>query len=243
VDYLETDWASVPAAAAAAKVFLWSCCRKSEVAGLTWDAARIIGDKDRPVEIHFQVVGKWGVERWFRLPTAVYRDLVALRTESNFVFAAYTDQIRLCHADNPGCLRKIRSEYDPKNFGRWLYEQIQDWSATHPKGRAYLHHFRKTALQHALEGEDVNRQVAADARVGERVMMTSYTTLSDRKLRAMSNRTYRRILLSLQPEVARRYGYVEEESQLEEQVLAAVATGDWKRVAELSARLATQAKP
>jgi len=229
VDYLETDWASVPAAAAAAKVFLWSCCRKSEVAGLTWDAARIIGDKDRPVEIHFQVVGKWGVERWFRLPTAVYRDLVALRTESNFVFAAYTDQIRLCHADNPGCLRKIRSEYDPKNFGRWLYEQIQD--------------FRKTALQHALEGEDVNRQVAADARVGERVMMTSYTTLSDRKLRAMSNRTYRRILLSLQPEVARRYGYVEEESQLEEQVLAAVATGDWKRVAELSARLATQAKP
>jgi galactokinase len=74
-------------------------------------------------------------------------------------------------------------------------------------------------------------------------MMTSYTTLSDRKLRAMSNRTYRRILLSLQPEVARRYGYVEEESQLEEQVLAAVATGDWKRVAELSARLATQAKP
>ena len=59
----------------------------------------------------------------------------------------------------------------------------------------------------------------------------------------MSNRTYRRIVLSLPPEVARRYGYVEGESQLEEQVLAAVATGDWKRVAELSARLANQSKP
>jgi len=177
------------------------------------------------------------------LPTAVYRDLIALRTESKFVFAAYSNQIRLCHANNPGCLRKIRSEYDPRNFGRWLYEQMQNWSATHPKGRAYLHHFRKTALQHALEGEDVNRQVATDARVGEGVMMASYTTLSDRKLRAMSNRTYRRILLSLQPEVAKRYGYVEGESQLEEQVLAAVAVGDWKRVAELAARLASQSKP
>ena len=51
-----------------------------------------------------------------------------------------------------------------------------------------------------------------------------------RKLPAMSNRTYRRILLSLQPEVARRHGYVKGESQLEEQVLAAVATGDWRRV-------------
>ena len=59
----------------------------------------------------------------------------------------------------------------------------------------------------------------------------------------MSNRTYRRILLSLQPEVARRYGYVEGESQLEEQVLAAVAAGDWNRVAELSGRLAKQLKP
>ena len=49
VDYLETDWATVTTAAAAAKVFLWSCCRKAEVAGLTWNAARIIGDKDRPV--------------------------------------------------------------------------------------------------------------------------------------------------------------------------------------------------
>jgi len=50
VDYLETDWASVPAVRAAAKVFLWSCCRKSEVAGLTWDALRIIGDAERPLK-------------------------------------------------------------------------------------------------------------------------------------------------------------------------------------------------
>ncbi|MGA2615972.1 MAG: hypothetical protein ABSF26_00100 [Thermoguttaceae bacterium] len=60
----------------------------------------------------------------------------------------------------------------------------------------------------------------------------------------MSDRTYRRILLSLPPEVARRYGYVEGDSQLEEQeqVLAAVAAGDWKRVSELSAKLAQQSK-
>lgn len=116
--------------------------------------------------------------------------------------------------------------------------------ATHPKGKAYLHHFRKTSLQHALEGEDVSRSVAADARLGEGVLVTSYTTLTDRRLRAMSDRTYRRILLSLPPEVARRYGYVEGDSQLEEQeqVLAAVAAGDWKRVSELSAKLAQQSK-
>lgn len=237
LDYLETDWASVSVAAVAAKVFLWSCCRKSEVASLTWDAARIVGDADRPIEVHFQVVGKWGVERWFRVPSAVYHELLALRTSSHFVFAAYSEQIRLRHVDNRGCLRKIKADYDPRNFGRWVYERIQDWSAAHPQGPAYLHHFRKTSLQHALEGEDVSRRVAADAGLGEQVMLTNYTKPTDRRLRAMSNRTYRRIVLSLQPKVAERYGYIEGDSSLEEQLLTAVALGDWRRAAELSARL------
>lgn len=237
LDFLETDWAAASVGAVAAKVFLWSCCRKSEVAGLTWDAVRIVGDTDRPAEVHFQIVGKWGIERWFRIPPSVYRELVALRTSSPFVFGVYTEQIRRCHVDNRGCLRKIKAEYDPRNFGRWLYERIQEWSVAHPKGPAFLHLFRKTSLQHALEGEDVSRRVAADAGLGERVMVTNYTTPSDRRLRAMSNRTYQRIVLSLQPEVARRYGYVEGDCSLEEQVLTAVAAGDWKRVAELTARL------
>src|SRR5262249_42576232 len=57
---------------AAVKVFLWSCCRKLEVASLTWDSLRLVGK-----EIHFAVVGKWGVERWFRIPEKLYQELLA----------------------------------------------------------------------------------------------------------------------------------------------------------------------
>src|SRR5947209_17481729 len=42
-----------------AKVFLWSACRQQEVAGLRWPSLRRVGD-----EVHFEVVGRCGVERW-----------------------------------------------------------------------------------------------------------------------------------------------------------------------------------
>lgn len=57
----------------------------------------------------------------------------------------------------------------------------------------------------------MNRQVAADARLSEGVMMTNYVKETDEQMRAKSNRMYRRILASLDLKVAQRYGHVESE--------------------------------
>ena len=53
----------LPVGPAALKVFLWSSCRKLEVASLTWDSLRVVGK-----EVHFEVQCKWGIEKWFRIP-------------------------------------------------------------------------------------------------------------------------------------------------------------------------------
>src|SRR5262249_57272121 len=82
MDFFESDWKDVPLGALAAKVFLWSSARKLEVASLQWSQVRTAGH-----EIHFQIVGKWGVERWFRLPEAIYQEMLLNRTENNYVFA------------------------------------------------------------------------------------------------------------------------------------------------------------
>jgi integrase len=237
LSYVEDNGRNVPAAAAAIRVFLWSGCRKLEVAGLTWDMFRVVGD-----EYHFQITGKWGVQRWFRVPEPVYHELLALRIGSPFVFAAYTEQIRRLHASNEGCLRKIRADFTPRNFGRWVYERVKDWAAAHGK-EAYLHVFRKTALQHARRGEDVNLRVAEDARVAEAVMMAHYVRETDEELRARSNRTFARIVASLSPEVARRYGHiVAVAATLEQRLQTAMAAKDWDQVAALSVELAKGAE-
>jgi integrase len=239
LSHVETTWSDMTVAAAALKVFLWSGCRKLEVAGLTWDMARVVGD-----EFHFEIVGKWGVERWFRVPEALYQDLHSFRSPgSTSVFAAYTEQIRHRNIDNRGCLKKVRDDFTAENFGRWIYERVKEWAEKEGKEQAYLHVFRKTALQHARRGEDINRQVAADARVGERVLMTNYVKETDDELRARSNRTYDRILASLPAEVACRYGHaVRPPTPLEEQLGVALAAKDWERVAALSQALAEQQK-
>jgi len=72
--HLDAAWGGVPVASAAIKVFLWSGCRKLEIAGLTWDMLRAVGE-----EVHFEVVGKWGVERWFRIPGRLHRRPLRLR--------------------------------------------------------------------------------------------------------------------------------------------------------------------
>jgi GNAT superfamily N-acetyltransferase len=257
LDFLEKGWKGVPVAVLAVKVLLWSCCRKLEVAGLIWGAGRVftndrrvvcasdcsltaegvLAAEGRPVaaaEVHFEVVGKWGVERWFRIPGPLFRELLVHRTDSPFVFAAYTEQIRRLHADNPGCLKKVRDEFTPKNFGRWLYERIKDWAATHG-GDAYLHVFRKTGLQFAHDGEEeeASRKVAADAGVSEKVLLGHYVKP---KLWRQSNRTFRRLLASLPPEVASRYGYVEDErTRLEREREMATEADNWALVAELAA--------
>jgi hypothetical protein len=86
--------------------------------------------------------------------------------------------------------------------------------------------------------------VAGDARVSEAVLMTSYVKETDEELRQKSNRTYRRILASLTPEVARRYGHVEGGSAaLEEQVQVAIAAKNWTLAATLTAKLAKARTP
>lgn len=167
----------------------------------------------------------------------MHRELQAAKTGSSFVFAAYSEQIQAVHQDRPGTLKKIRREFDPENFADWFYRRVKEWSEGNSNGRAYVHHFRKTTLQQARRGEDINRQVAEDARVGEVVMMTSYVTEEDEELRHRSNRTYWRIVASLPLDVSRRYGYVASATdRLEQQLQAAIAAKDWS----LARRLATK---
>ena len=108
---------------------------------------------------------------------------------------------------------------------------------------AFVHMFRKTTLQYARRGEDINRQVAHDARVSETVMMTNYVKESDEELRQRSNRTYHRIVASLAPEVAERYGYVvNAKSELERRLESAIAAQNWDLAQAMSARLATKSE-
>jgi integrase len=225
----------VTVAPAVAKVCLWSWGRKSEVMGLRWDQLRSVAG-----EHHFEIVGKWGVDKWFRIPDRLYRELLALKTDSPYVFGMYKRQLRRFHerGPRPWLAQRVSDEFEPDNLGDWFYERVQEWSEGSPDGRAYLHVFRKTSLQYARSGEDLNRQVSADARLGEGVMMTSYVRETDEEMRAKSNRTYRRIAASLPPEVARRYGHEGEAiDPLVQRLQDAVARQEWGLVSRITAEL------
>ena len=238
VDYLEKEWSGANVAVAVAQVCLWSWGRRAEVMGLQWASVRSVGG-----EHHFEIVGKWGVEKWFRVPEGLYQNLLRLKTDSPYVFAAHNEQLRAMH-ERQGCMvqaRRVTKEFNPINLGDWFHERLVEWSPTQPKGRATTHIFRKTSLQYARSGEDVNRQVAADARLSEGVMLTNYVKETDEQMRAKSNRMFARILASLPSEVASRYGHVEAVSgNLKEKIKAGVVAEDWKRVAELTAELNRQ---
>jgi hypothetical protein len=99
--------------------------------------------------------------------------------------------------------------------------------------------FRKTTLQPAPRGEDINRSVADDARVSGSVMMTNDVRGSDPEMRLRRHRTDHRTAASLPPELARRYGHVEIETNAAEQRLQdAITAKDWGLVAGPSAALA-----
>lgn len=236
LDYFALQWPGLSVATALAKVFLWSSGRRLEVASLTWPDLRVVGD-----EHHFRIIGKWGVEKWFRIPPGLYQELLAVRTASPFVFAAYTSQLGQVYANRTRHVpaKNVAGTFDPENLANWFYKKLKAWSRALPKGHATTHIFRKTSLQYARQGEDVNRQVAADARVSETVLMTHYVHETDEQLRAKSNRTYDRIAASLSAEVAQRYGYVPTRGQdVAEELQAAVATKDWELAARLIAALA-----
>ena len=192
-------------------------------------------------EYHFEFKGKRCIERWFRIPEGVYQGLLSSRTDSPFVLAVFNEQLRTFQARRANLITALRAEFSPVRFGNWFYKQIKDWSESNPKGLAFVHVFRKTTLQHARRGEDISRQIANDASVSESVLKTNYVKETDEESRQRSNRTYQRILFSLTPEVAVRYGYVyDARSEMESQLRSAIDAKDWAVVNEISKRLAQE---
>lgn len=155
-------------------------------------------------------MGKWGVEKWFRVPGALFVELEKMRTATPF-FAAYNDQLRAYYLSSPrpGAAKLVAAEFSPDCLGDWFYERVVEWSKSLPNGHATTHIFRKTTLQHARRGEDLNRQVARDAKVSESVMMAHYVRETDEEMRQASNRTFQRIVASFPSAVAACYGHVE----------------------------------
>ncbi len=93
-------------------------------------------------------------------------------------------------------------------------------------------------------GEDLNRQAAANARLGVSVMVTSYVKESDEEMRAESNRTYGRIAASLPPEIARCYWHKKVDTDpLVQRLPEAVARQDWELVSRLTADLQHRKEP
>lgn len=83
--------------------------------------------------------------------------------------------------------------------------------------------------------------VAADASLGEDVMLGNYVDEEDEEMRQKSNRTFRRIVASLPPEVAARYGYIESAfDTLKRKLRRAVDDEDWQLVARLAGELSNQ---
>ena len=129
--------------------------------------------------------------------------------------------------------------FSPTAFASWFQARIGEWATEIGIHWATPHIFRKTALQHARRGEDLNRQVAQDAKLNVSVMLDHYVDEDADQLRHASNRTFHRILASLPIEVAVRYGHkpADDEAELEKRLLVAAATKDWTAVADLAGKL------
>lgn len=235
LDYFDAKWPGVSFAPAFVKVLFWSWARRLEVSSLRWTDVRQV---DR--EWHFESTGKWAVKKWFRLPEALVADLYSLRGESEFVFGCFPEQVRSFHLGNknPTAAAQVRPDFAPDNLGEWMYRQVVAWSESMPKGSAYLHVFRKTALQFALSGEHIHQTVAKEASVTPAVMRSSYAREMDGELRRMSNGTFDRLRRSLPVEVASRYGYAEKPAdRIIERLDEARSRSDWETVGRLSEEL------
>lgn len=163
-----------------------------------------------------------------------------LKNGSPFVFGIYPEQLRAFHIrnGNRSAANRIRMDFKEDNLGDWMYRQVKKWSDQFAKGTVYLHTFRKTSLQFARRGEDLNQMVASDASLTAAVMTTSYTEEADEELRHKSNRTFRRILRSLPVDIATRYGYEEKPCDcLIEQLDTARSVEDWSQVVEVAKAL------
>jgi integrase len=233
LEHFRKTWPGVTAAEAMLKVYVWSWARREEVAGLKWEDLRPVGD-----EVHFDTVGKWGVGKWFRIPRAVHDELLAIKTDSPFVFAKLNDQIREFHrTEGRKSAARLVKEFHVYNAGRWFYERVHEWSG----GDACVHMLRKTVLQYARAGQDATQSLAKDARVSEGVMMTHYVKEEDLQFRAASNAMFQRLCLSMTPEVARAFGHEHSATAvLEQRLREAIGSRNWRLVGQIAKKLAGQ---
>ncbi len=235
IKYFRTTWPGVTAAELMLKVFAWSWARRREVAAIKFEDIRIV-DGNYYVDLATKRQG----EKWFRLPVSVYEELVKIKTDSPYVFAALSEQLRT-HHKTKGNLNAARQvmDYSPANSGRWFYERVKAWSS----GDSYVHMLRKTIMQMARAGEDVNLAVAKDASVTKGVMLGHYVSEDDPEMRAKADRMYRRICDGLTPKVAEAFGHRRSGTEeIERQLRDAVAEKDWERAKRLSGQLAKQGR-
>lgn len=235
IDYFRTTWPGVTAAELMLQVFVWSWARRREVSAIKFEDIRTVDG------IHYIYLStKRQGEKWFRLPASVHEELVKIKTDSPYVFAALSDQLRAHHKTrgNSKAARNVMA-FSPENAGRWFYERIKAWSS----GDSYVHMLRKTIMQMARAGEDVNLAVAKDASVTKGVMLGHYVSEDDPEMRAKADRMYRRICDGLTPKVAEAFGHQRSGTEeLERQLRDAVAGKDWDRAKRLSGQLAKQGR-
>jgi integrase len=227
--------AVVPAASLFAQLSLWIWARRAEVAGLTWDKLRIVGD-----EYHFDIIGKWGIRKWARIPPRLYEELIKRKTNSPYVFGGFPLQLRRHFKQTrPGMEKAVNRHYSPEALGWWFNGKLEAWAKATGRPHASHHSFRKTALQFARIGEDRNEAVALDARISRSVMVRNYVDDSDDVMRLRSNRTFYRLVAGLTPEVAQRYGYQPDSDALgvEVRLYAAASVRDWQAVEDLARQL------
>ena len=235
IRYFESNWEGVTAAGLILRLFVWTWARRSEVVSIKYTDLREIDG----VAYVFMSTKRQG-EKWCRLPRSVYEEMLAIKTESPYVFAVLSEQLRSYHKTKGklGTARQIK-DFSPYNGGRWFYEQLKSWSV----GESYVHMLRKTIMQMARAGEDVNLAVARDASVTKSVMLDHYVSEEDAEMKAKADRMYRRICEGLTAEVAEAFGHQASGTEdLERQLREAVAAKDWDRSKRLSGQLAKQGR-
>jgi integrase len=235
LDYFDRCWPSINFAPSFIKISLWSGARRRELIQLRWNDLRVVEN-----EFHFESTGKHGITRWFRIPVGLYEELKNMKTESPYIFACYGQELKNFHKQRgrKNSSYQVKTNFDPENLGDWMYRQIVKWSKDLPDGAAYLHTFRKTALQFAFSGEHIEQTVARDVSVTPSVMMASYAQSTHQEFRRRSNATYDRLRRSLPMEVAVRYGLEESpRTRLQEQLDLARRQEDWDAVLDLADEL------
>ena len=237
LDYFKDRWLLVPIAAVAIKVCFWTWTRVYELVNLKWEDLRVVGK-----EHHFRIIGKQGIEKWARIPNELYSELASFRSKSQFVLAAYTDQLRFHHLQgaNPLFASNVSKEFQPQLLIDWLQARIKNWAEAGGHPHAYPHVFRKTALKRARLGEGRLAEIAVDAKLSASVLVSNYAPDDDELMRQASNRMFVRLIEGLPEQVALRYGYsvqAPSNSPLE-RARKALEVGDWKLLSDLAAELA-----